>query len=122
MIQGWNNVPPIYLLGMVSDGKEENGQCTRYTKGQRTYKVCSRINMYVQLCPMDIVHVVDTERGRGVLRKCNDKQAMYSGKLAWCISCHCYDARWTFISTAKCNAQSSTGIASLPDSTKVQRF
>ena len=76
----------------------------------------------VQLCPMDIVHVVDTERGRDVLRKCNHKQAMYSGKLAWCISCHCYDARWTFISTAKCNAQSSTGIASLPDSTKVQRF
>ena len=85
MIQGWNNVPPIYLLGMVSDGKEENGQCTRYTKEKRTYKVRTRINMtlYVQLCPMDIVHVVDTERGCGVLRKCNHKQARNSGKLVW---------------------------------------
>ena len=72
---------------MVSDGKEENGQCTRYTKGQRTYKVRTRINMYVQLCPMDIVHVVDTERGCG--------QARNSGKLVWCIYWYCYDARWT---------------------------
>ena len=37
----------------------------------------------VQLCPMDIVHVVDTERGCGVLRKCNHKQARNSGKLVW---------------------------------------